>query len=177
LYSVTANTKRVIDGPVAAATAFVAVVAALAACATSERGDDHRADADALRYCERFAAAVPARLLESPEASYVAGSARIDRTPLDAAANSVTNFFQPGDSRFVGVWQCTFSLSVNGRHCTGEVALPIAEHADFAEYTTWPALALIEENRIVSTSGTTVGYATPKYLDTSCETQGTARKH
>jgi len=175
--AVTGNTKWVIDARVAAAMALVAAIAALAACATSERGDDHSADADVLRYCERFAAAVPVRLLKSPEASYVVGSARVDRAPLDDAANSVANVFQPHDSRFVGVWQCAFSLSINGRHCTGEVALPIAEHAEFAQYTSWPDLAFIEENRIVSTGGTRIGYATPKYFDTSCEQQETARSN
>lgn len=166
----TANTKRVIDARAAAATALVVVGASWAACANSEHGYDHQADADVLRYCGRFAAAVPARLLESPEASYIAGSARVYRTPVDDAATFVTNVFQPRDSRFFGTWQCAFSLSMNGRHCTGEVALPIAEHAEFAQYTSWPQLAFIEENSIVSSDGTTIGYATPKYFDTSCET-------
>ena len=172
-----ANTKRVIDARAAVAMALVAAIAALAACDASERGGAHPADADVLRYCERFAAAVPARLPESPDASYVAGSARIDRTPLDDAAILLTNVFQSHDARFVGAWRCAFSLSMNGRHCTGEVALPIAQHVEFAEYTRWPALAIIEENRIVSTAGTTIGYATPKYFDTSCETRETAWNH
>ncbi|MCY4497856.1 MAG: hypothetical protein OXC14_11275 [Rhodospirillaceae bacterium] len=157
----TANTKRVIDARAAAATCLVAAVAALAACGTSDRGDEHPADADVLRYSERLAAAVPARLLESPAASYVTGSARIDRTRL-VSTILVANVFQLHDARFLEAWHCVLSLSMNGRHCTREVALPIAEHAEFGEHTSWPALAIIKENRIVSTSGTTIGYATPK---------------
>ena len=155
-------------GTAVALSAALAAAVALTACAAPmTRGDDPAHDA-VLRYCERFAAASPPRVL-SQGASYVAGSARLVRTPLDAVTTFVTNILQPRDSRFVDAWRCTFSVSMDGQRCTGEVALPIAEHAEFADYTRWPRLAIIEGHRIVSGDGATIGYATPKYFETSCQ--------
>ena len=61
---------------------------------------------------------------------------------------------------------------MDGQPCAGEVALPVAERAAFAEYTSWPHLAIVDDNRIVTASGTTVGFATPKYFETSCPMEG-----
>ena len=58
---------------------------------------------------------------------------------------------------------------MNGRRCTGEVMLPIAECAEFAEYTRWPRLSIIGEHRIASADGATIGYVVPKYFETSCQ--------
>ena len=80
----------------------------------------------------------------------------------------LSNMFQPADSRFAAGWQCTFSISMRGRRCDGEVALPIAERAAFADFTSWPRLMIVNDHRIVSPDGTTIGYATPKYFETSC---------
>ena len=57
---------------------------------------------------------------------------------------------------------------MDDQHCTGEVALPIAERAEFAGYTSWPRLAIVDDNRIVTSGGSTIGFATPKYFETSC---------
>lgn len=141
---------------------------ALAACTFSATSGDDPAHGDVHRYCERFAAAASIRLIESPGASYVAGSSRVARERFGAVATLVSNVFHPRDSRFVGAWRCTFSMSANAGPCMGEVALLIAEHAEFAEYTSWPRLAIIDGNRIATAGGETIGYVTPKYLDTSC---------
>ncbi len=147
--------------------ASLAAAVTLTACvAPATQGGDPAHDA-VLRYCERFAAAAPARLLS--QGFYVAGSARVVRTPLGAVTTFASNVFQPRESRFVDAWRCTFSVSMDGRRCTGEVELPIAEHAEFADYTRWPRLAIIKGHRIVSADGATIGYATPKYFETSCQ--------
>ena len=61
---------------------------------------------------------------------------------------------------------------MDGQPCAGEVALPIAERAEFAEHTSWPRLAIVDGNRIVTAGGTTLGFATPKYFETSCPVEG-----
>ena len=145
------------------------LVATTSSCAADV---DDPAYAGVLRYCERFAVAVPARLLQSPEASYVPGSARVGRTRLGDVVTHVSNVFQPADSRFAAGWQCTFSIALRGRRCDGEVALPIAERAAFADYTSWPRLMIVDDHRIMSADSTTIGYATPKYFETSCPGEG-----
>ena len=101
-------------------------------------------------------------------ARYVAGSARVSQSRLGNLVTAVTNLFQPRDSRLGSVWQCEFSIMMNGRLCKGEVALPVAEHAAFAEYTHWPRLDIVGGREIVSEEGERIGYATPKYFETTC---------
>ena len=103
----------------------------LAACGSSVTGRDDPAYDGVLRYCERFAAAAPGRLIDSRGAYYVAGSARVVRPRLGDVVTRLSNMFQPPDSRFVAAWRCRFSISMNGQSCAGEVALPLAEHAEF----------------------------------------------
>ena len=146
----------------------VASTMVFAACAVPATGSVEPAHDGVFRYCERFAVAASARLIESPGASYAAGSSRVARERFGAVTTFVSNVFQPRDSRFVDAWRCTFSISVSDRSCTGQVALFIAEHAEFAEYTSWPRLAIIAGNRIATADGKTIGYAVPKYFDTSC---------
>ena len=151
--------------------AITMLVATTSACAADV--DDPVYAAGVLRYCERFAVAVPARLLKSLEASYVPGSARVGRTRLDGVVTHVSNVFQPADSRFAAMWQCTFSIALRDQRCDGKVALPIAEHAAFADYTSWPRLMIVDDHRrIMSADGATLGYATPKYFETSCPGEG-----
>ena len=153
-------------------TPVMAAAVALAACGPQTADVDDPAYDSMLRYCERFAAAAPDRLLKSPGAHYIAGSARVFRTRLDDIVTCLSNTFQPLDSRFAAAWQCTFSISMDGQPCAGEVTLPIAEHAEFAEYTSWPRLAIVDDNRIVTSGGSTIGFATPKYFETSCPVEG-----
>ncbi len=61
---------------------------------------------------------------------------------------------------------------MDGQLCSGEVTLPVAEHAEFAEYTSWPRLTITDDNRIVTADGTTIGFAVPKYFETSCPVNG-----
>ena len=149
-------------------TPVLAAAVALAACGPHTADVDDPAYDGMLRYCEEFAAAVPAQLLKFPGAHYVAGSARVVRPRLGNVGTHLSNTFQPPDSRFAAVWQCTFSISMDGQPCAGEVKLPVAERADFAEYTSWPWLAIVDDNRIETASGTTTGFVTPKYFETSC---------
>ena len=146
----------------------LAAALVLAACGSSAPGRDDPAYDGVLRYCERFAAAAPGRLIDSRGAYYVAGSARVVRPRLGDVVTRLSNTFQPPDSRFVAAWRCRFSISMNGQSCAGEVALTLAEHTEFAEHTSWPRLAIIDGNRILSAGGTTIGYAAPKYFETSC---------
>ena len=149
-------------------TRVMAAAMALTACGLQTADVDDHAYDSMLRYCERFAVATPARLLHSPGAHYIAGSARVFRTRLGDFVTRLENRFQPTDSRFVAAWQCTFSISLDDQTCTGKVTLPIAARAEFAEYTSWPRLAIVEDNQIVTGSGATIGFATPKYFKTSC---------
>ena len=153
-------------------TLVLAAAVALVACGPHTADVDDPAYDSILRYCEQFAAAVPARLLKSPGAHYDAGSARVVRPRLGNVVTRLSNTFQPPDSRFADAWQCTFSISMDGQPCAGEVALPIAERAEFAEYTSWLRLVIVDGNRIVTAGGTTLGFATPKYFETSCPVEG-----
>ena len=103
----------------------------LAACGSSATGRDDPAYDGVLRYCERFAAAAPVRLIAAAApvrlidalgASYVAGNTRVVRTRLGGVVTRLSNTFQPSDSRFVAAWQCLFSISMNGQSCAGEVS-------------------------------------------------------
>ena len=153
-------------------TPAMAAAVALAACGPQTADADAPEYEGMLRYCEWFATAAPARVLKSPGAHYIAGSARVFRTRLGDVVTFLSNTFQPSDSRFDAAWQCTFSISMDDQHCTGEVALPIAERAEFAGYTSWPRLAIVDDNRIVTSGGSTIGFATPKYFETSCPVEG-----
>ncbi len=120
------------------------------------------------KYCERFAAAVPSKLLKSKEAVYIDGSATISRPSFTSALLFASNFFQPPDSRFANMWKCEFHIQHNGL-CAGEVDLPVAERRAFAEYTSWEKLVIVEgDNTITANDGSVIGYAVAKYYKLRC---------
>ncbi len=121
------------------------------------------------KYCERFAAAVPSKLLKSKEAVYIDGSATTSRPSFTSALLFASNFFQPPDSRFANMWKCEFHIQHQGLLCAGEVDLPVAEFREFAEYTSWEKLVIVEgNNTITANDGSVIGYAVAKYYKLRC---------
>ena len=142
---------------------FVALFLCHAAIAAGQ--DEQR---QVLEYCENFARHAPEKLSAAPTARYVPQSAVVKQRIRDRITTVVSNFFQPRDSRFLRAWNCRFRVTLEGKTCAGKVSLPVVEHKDFADYTQWPELMIVPDNRITDAAGTAVGYLTPKYYELNC---------
>ena len=125
-----------------------------------------------LDFCERFAGRVPEELPDARGGRYLEKSAAVRQYFADRVIGVFSNFFQPPDSRFVGVWHCSFQIVVDEKTCAGKVSLPIAEYKAFAEHTQWPKLKFIRDNQLTGPDGDAAGYITPKYYNLNCPKSG-----
>lgn len=125
------------------------------------RSVEHQEGQSVAKYCEQFAT----QYALSVAMTYQSGSLRIQGQ--SEILLSLSNLFQPSDSRFTAGYTCQFqALRQGDEPVTMEVSLFLTGTRHFAEHTQWERLQIIPIAYVADRTTGKAGYGVFKYLET-----------